>query len=277
MNKVMLFPENKKKALTLSYDDGVDDDIRLIEIMRANGLKGTFNINTERFSAEGTVFPSDAYHRRMTEKQAYKLYTDNGMEVAVHTCTHPHLENLPSNEVTYEVLQDRANIERATGRLCRGMAYPYGTTSDAVVEVLKTCGILYSRTTQATRNFNIPENWLRLPATCHHADPELMSLAEKFVEAKPTHNTQLFYLWGHSYEFERDNNWEIIERFAEYIGNRDDIWYATNTEIFEYIEAYKQLRTSCDGHIIYNPTVTELYFAVDGNEYKLGAGETLTI
>ncbi len=277
MNRVMVFPNNKMKALTLSYDDGVDDDIRLIEIMRKNGLKGTFNINTGCFSAEGTVFPKNAFHRRMTEAQAYKLYENNGMEVAVHTCTHPHLENLPLNEVTYEVLQDKMNIEKATGRICRGMAYPYGTTNDEVVEVLKKCGILYSRTTQATRYFGIPENWLRLPSTCHHNDPELMKLAKNFVESNPVHGVQLFYLWGHSYEFERDDNWNVIEKFAEYIGNRDDIWYATNSEIFEYIEAYKQLRTSCDGHIIYNPTVATLYFMIKDTKYEIAPGKTVRV
>ena len=35
----MRFPEGKKKALTLSYDDGVEQDIRLISIMKKNGLK----------------------------------------------------------------------------------------------------------------------------------------------------------------------------------------------------------------------------------------------
>ena len=36
-NICMRFPEGKHKILTLSYDDGVGADIRLIEIMRQHG------------------------------------------------------------------------------------------------------------------------------------------------------------------------------------------------------------------------------------------------
>ena len=39
--------QNKKKAITLSYDDGVVQDIRLTEMLNQYGLKATFNINSE--------------------------------------------------------------------------------------------------------------------------------------------------------------------------------------------------------------------------------------
>ena len=42
---IPLFPGGKKKALTLSYDDGVTQDERLIDIMNQYKVKGTFNIN----------------------------------------------------------------------------------------------------------------------------------------------------------------------------------------------------------------------------------------
>ena len=38
-----------KKALTFSYDDGVTQDIRLIEIFNKYNLKATFNLNPERW------------------------------------------------------------------------------------------------------------------------------------------------------------------------------------------------------------------------------------
>ena len=51
----------------------------------------------------------------------------------------------------------------------------------------------------------------------------------------------LFYLWGHSYEFDNNNNWDHIEKICEKLANRDDIWYATNMEIYEYVTAYNSL------------------------------------
>ncbi len=275
-NVCMRFPEGKAKALTLSYDDGVEQDIRLIDIMKENGLKGTFNINTELYSHEGKVFPEGQIHRRMTKSLAKKTYLDSGMELAVHTLTHPDLTTEPANVCTYEVLQDRKNIEEEYGTIVRGMAYPFGTYNDAVVECLKSCGIIYSRTVRTTERFDIPEDWLRLSTTCHHKNPRLMELAHKFVEEKPNRNPWLFYLWGHSYEFEMDDNWNVIEEFAAYIGHKEDVWYATNIEIFDYIAAYKQLIFSVNRQTVYNPTATDLYFENRGQIYCVKAGETIT-
>ena len=277
----MRYPQGVAKALTLSYDDAVEQDIRLIEILDKYGIKATFNINTGCFSEEGKVFPAGTIHRRMSKSRAIELYKNSGHEVAVHAYSHPWLETLPASEVAYEILEDRKNIEEMFGTIARGMAYPYGTTSDTVVEVLKNSGILYSRTTVSTNKFDIPSDWLRLPATCHHKNPELMNLAKKFVEMKPDAHPKLFYLWGHSYEFEANDNWNVIEEFCEYISNNESIWYATNIEIFEYIEAYNQLIWSSDMCTVKNPTATTLWFksahGADTKIVELKGGETLKI
>ena len=87
----------------------------------------------------------------------------------------------------------------------------------------------------------------------------------------------LFYLWGHSYEFEKDDNWNVIEEFAEYIGNRDDIWYATNMEIFEYTEAYNRLVWAIDSKYVYNPTSFTIWFAHAGKQYVINPGEQIKV
>lgn len=269
----MRFPGGKAKALTLSYDDGVEQDIRLIEIMKKHGLKGTFNINSGLYAAEGTVYKEGHIHRRMTKKMVEAVYQNSGMEVAVHGLTHPFLEQLPAALCTKEILQDRENLEEQFGGLVRGMAYPFGTYNDDVVETLRRCGIVYSRTVISTRKFDIPTDWLRLPATCHHNDPQLMELAHRLTEGEFNRAPALFYLWGHSYEFEKDDNWNVIEEFAEYIGNRADIWYATNIEVYDYVEAYRQLGCSASGDRFYNPTSTEIYFTYNNKAYSVKGGE----
>ena len=270
-NIFMRFPEGKRKALTLSYDDGMEQDARLIQIMKKHGLKGTFNINSGLYAMEGTQYPEGTVRRRMTKKQCQELYQNSDMEVAVHGLTHPFLEQLPENVCAYEIMQDRINLEAEYGTLIRGMAYPFGTypyvdASERVVNILKQCGIVYSRTTVSTEKFTIPDDWLRLSPTCHHSNPRLMELAHNFVEncgsKKPELYKEpiLFNLWGHTYEFDAADNWHVIEEFAEYMGHRDDIWYATNIEIYDYVTAYKQLAFSMDGRTVYNPTCRTLYF-----------------
>ncbi len=270
------FPGGKAKALTLSYDDGVEQDIRLIEIMQKHGLKGTFNINSSLYAEEGAVYPEGQAFRRMTLAQRKALYIGSGMEVAMHTLTHPFLDKLPTNLCTYEVMQDRVNLEQEYNRIIRGFAYPYGTYNDKVVDILKNCGVLYARTTESTGNFEIPEDWLRLSATCHHKDPRLMELAEEFLKPNKRGKSDLFYLWGHSYEFELDDNWNIMECFAQFMGGRSNIWYATNSEIFEYLSAYRQLVFSTAGRKVCNPTYMEVWFHTQGKDVCVKPGETVS-
>ena len=277
MNLFMRFPGGKAKAFTMSYDDGVEQDIRLIEIMEKHGLKGTFNLNSGCFAPEGTVYPAGQVHRRMTAKRAIDLYLQSGNEIAVHGVTHPFLEQLPPAQAALEVLEDRRRLEELSGQIIRGMAYPYGTYSDSVVDGLKTVGILYARTVISTESFRLPDDWLRLPATCHHNNPRLMELGDAFLQNDVQREAQLFYLWGHSYEFELQDNWAVIEDFAEKIGGQPDIWYATNLQIFDYITAYRQLRFSIDLHLAENPTATDLYFALNGKNICISAGSCLQL
>lgn len=272
----MRFPGGRHKALTLSYDDGTWEDIRLVDQMVQYGLKGTFNINSGLYPSE------DRKSIRMPLHRALELYQPAGMEVALHSLTHSILSCLPENICTYEILQDRLNHERDYDCIVRGMAYPEGTisASDSVVSSLRQCGIAYARTTVSTERFDIPADWLRLPATCHHKNPRLMELAERFVKDPFERSPGLFYLWGHSREFAMDlpnNNWGILERFSQYMGGRDDIWYATNIEIFDYVHAYKQLIFSADGTKVWNPTSMQVWIKADGALRTVAPGETIRL
>ena len=104
-----------------------------------------------------------------------------------------------------------------------------------------------------------------------------MELAEKFVNGKTGGGLYLFLLMGHSHEFDGDNNWEVIWNFCEMVAGRDDIWYATNIEIFDYIDAYESLKITADRNLIYNPSVTDVWIAHTGKVLKISAGETVEV
>lgn len=268
------FKDGKEKAFTLSYDDGVVQDIRLIEIFNKYGLKGTFNINSGLYLEETAV--RERFYGRMKLSEAKDLYIGSGQEVAVHSYSHPFLEQLKEPEMVYEITEDRKNLEEQFETIVRGMAYPMGTYSDAVVRVLKNCGICYSRTTKSTGTFDLPENWLTLHPTCHHDDPKLMEYAEIFAEDKfPWRRKPLFYVWGHSYEFDGNDNWERIEKLAEYMSGRENIWYATNIEIYDYVKAYDSLQMSWDKKIITNPSAIDVWAEDKGELLHIKAGETI--
>ena len=126
----------------------------------------------------------------------------------------------------------------------------------------------------------MPKDWLRLPATCHHKNPRLMELGEKFLDMQlrdGAHAPKLFYLWGHSYEFEQNDNWDLIDKFCAMISGKDDIWYATNMEIFEYTEAYNRLVWALDAKYVYNPTSFTIWFAHAGKQYVINPGEQIKV
>jgi len=275
----MRFPDGKRKALTLSYDDGVDQDVRLIEILQRHGIKGTFNLNSGRYPAEPVPVEPEIVHRRLTRAHATELYRGSGMEVAIHGLSHSFMDRLPPNLCLEEIVQDRKNLEKQFGTIIRGMAYPYGTVSDALVEMLGYAGVAYARTTVSLEKFDVPKDWLRWNPTCHHKNPRLMELAQDFAEDRKQNfrNPWLFYLWGHSYEFEQDDNWQIMEEFASYMGGREDVWYATNLEIHDYVENWYRLIFSMDGTMVYNPSCCEMFFNMGDQIYCVQAGEVLEI
>ena len=271
----MLFPNGKIKALTLSYDDAVIHDKRLVDIMVKNGLKGTFNVCSGRFGNGGEY--------KLSAQEVKELYMSNGMEIAVHGLYHRFMTELPDGVRVYEVIKDREVLEQLTGDVVRGMAYAFGNYSDKTVRTLQDAGFAYARTTVSTEKFDVPTDWLRMPATCHHRNPRLFELAEKFINYdEPTpwrKKAQLFYLWGHSYEFNDNDNWDVIERFAEMTGNRDDVWYATNIEIYNYVNAYNNLVYSLDALTVYNPSFADVWVldGETGNTVCLKAGTTTKI
>ncbi len=274
MTTHMTFPAWRKKAFTMSYDDGVEQDIRLIEIMKKHGVKGTFNLNGRDLLEEEYTYPAGTIHRRMGRKLAYETYADSGMEIALHGFTHPFLDRIPQEMAVYEIMKDREVLESVFGRVIRGMAYPMGTFNDMTVKVLDACKVAYARTTVSTGGFALPTDWLRMPATCHHNDPRVLDLANRFIgEESPWSYPQLFYLWGHAYEFEINDNWDHIDRILSIVGGHDEVWYATNMEIYTYIKAWEALEFSVECRYVFNPTCTDVCFEHDGKRILAVAGQ----
>ncbi|MBP3627416.1 MAG: polysaccharide deacetylase family protein [Clostridia bacterium] len=276
MKATLLYPNGKEKALTLSYDDGVDTDIDFIKLLEKYDIKCTFNINSGLFAPEGARLAEGQIHFRLPESKIKEIYSNELCEVATHGYTHPFLEKIPTAQCMLEILKDRQALEKLFGKIIRGHAYPFGTYNDKVIEILKDAGIVYARTINSQFNFELPQNWLKWHPTCHHAAPELAELAEKFIGGNVGRGDGwLFYLWGHTYEFRRDNNWDVIVKFFEKVAGNDNVWYATNIEVYNYIEAYRKLVYSADADMIYNPTDIDIWVRYNEEKICVPAGKTI--
>ena len=227
----------KKKAVTFSFDDGVLQDIRTIEILDKYGLKGTFNLNSGKFGTKNPYEPAlgKIVERTLIEPtQVKELYKNH--EVAAHTVGHFNLTELPDSCVTWQVETDRKLLEELTGKEVRCMAYPCGgvNNDDRVAGVIRdTSMIRFARTVISTFSFDLQENLLRFNPTLHFRNERLFELAEKFL-ALDTDEPQLFYIWGHTYELDAtDGAWERFEEFCRMISGKEDIFYGTNKEVFD--------------------------------------------
>lgn len=258
------FKGGKKHCLTFSYDDGQKYDKRLVEIFNRYGMKGTFHLNSGRLGTDGFVQPEEV-------RELYR-----GHEVSCHSVSHPYPTCVPVTEWLREVWEDRKSLESMTEYAVRGMSYPYGAYNDSVIQTAKSCGIVYSRTVKATRSFGIPEDFMQWHPTCHHRD--CIECADSFFSPWAYENTsRLFYVWGHSFEFERENNWNLIENFCQRMSGDEQIWYATNIEIYDYVQNLRRLQITADNKIIYNPSAMELWFSYIGETIQIGGGETLRL
>lgn len=262
--KFDLFPGGVTKALTLSWDDGRTFDRQLVEILNRHGLKGSFHLNSGFFGNDGYI----------TEEEVAALY--QGHEISAHTSTHPFLTMTPQAGIAEEILKDRRHLEAIAGYPVRGMSYPFGDYNDQVLSLLPALGIEYSRTVKSHGSFTLPDNLLAWHPTCHHH--EMLALGKQFLEEKPRFShMQLLYVWGHSYEFNDNDNWEELEQFASMMGGHEEIWYATNIEIADYLAAVKGLRFSAAQDIVYNPSAEEVWITVEEQALPIPGGATVRL
>ncbi len=277
------FPGGKSKAITLSYDDGCRDDLQFTQIINKYGLKATFNVNSDLIPIQGGEW-------RLTAEELLQMVGDKH-ELATHGALHIAPGKATPVDMIRDTLDCRRSLERITGKIIRGMAYPDsgitlmmgGNNLEDISRRLSELGIAYSRTLAGDNDsFMLPNNWYAWMPTCHHNNPNLMPWLEKFLTT-PLNDylairfPKVFYVWGHTYEFANNNNWEILEDFCKRASGHEDVWYATNIEICEYVKAYEQLLFNVDNTIAYNPTNTTIWFEVDGDDYKIEPGQTISI
>lgn len=229
--------DGKNKAITFSYDDGVTQDIRLVEIFNKYNLKATFNISSELLGCPGTLSRNGTLinHTKVNAEDVKHIYDSH--EVAVHTLTHPNLVNIADdNEVIRQVEKDRINLSELVGYEVEGMAYPAGTRDKRIVDIIKkNTGVKYSRVVETTKSFEPFDDLYQYKGTLyHHAEWDMLfDMGREFLELK-TDSPKVFYIWGHSYEFDIfPERWEQFEEFCKMISNQSDIFYGTNKEVLK--------------------------------------------
>lgn len=225
----------KMKAVTFSYDDGVTQDQRLIEIFNKYSLKATFNVNSELLGKPNMLIREDVTVAHVKPRPCEIANIYKGHEVAAHTLTHPSLPKCEDAEVIRQVQKDVENLSELVGYQVVGMAYPGGgiNNDERVAKLIReNTDIKYARTITSNYSFDLQNDLYRFkPTVYHHGEfDKMFELAEQFINLK-TDTPKIFYIWGHAYEFDINNSWARFEEFCKLISGKEDIFYGTNREV----------------------------------------------
>lgn len=245
-----LYPQGKNKAVTFSFDDGQCFDRKLVELLNKYDLKATFNLNS------GSLGIHLGYYETLDKEEIKTLFEKH--EVACHGVTHQDPWCMSCQKMLPEIWNDRMCLEALSGSVIKGMAYGYGHYNEAFIQAATASGIKYARTTAETGEFYLPEDFMKWNPSCHCIG-KWGKLVDEFLNQPPFFELPLLYVWGHSYDLNNENGWSNMESQAKKLSEAQDIWYATNQQIYEYIQAVRNLDFSADGKFIYNPSAVTVW------------------
>jgi peptidoglycan/xylan/chitin deacetylase (PgdA/CDA1 family) len=268
------FPQGKRIAVTLSFDDGHTFDRKIVAAFNQWGLKATFNLNSGTLGHSG-IKPVDGEWKPIDASEVADLY--QGHEVAIHTVSHPWLHRLDASRIVNEVLDDRKALEDLVGYPVRGMAYPFGTYNQQIIDILRGLGVVYCRTTESAEWCFPPKDPLAWATTAHQyaEDPSVPERFEKiYANAR---YSGVFFIWGHSFEFHQRNDWEGLERIFRPLSGKPDVWYCTNIELFDYEEARRRLIIAANRKTVYNPNAVPVDINVDGKLITIPGGKLVLL
>jgi peptidoglycan/xylan/chitin deacetylase (PgdA/CDA1 family) len=258
------FPNGLKKALVMSYDDGVIQDIRLARMFTKYGIKGTFHINS------GIMDDPD----KVPEELANFVY--KGHEVSMHSSTHPFLYHATEENIRTEIQDDQKRLEKLFDRKMIGMSYPFGSYNVTMIKRMEEWGLLYGRVVPETGDFRLPGDLMRWRPSGHHH--EAQELTDRFLAVDGS-KLSLLFIWGHSWELDDskpENNWMFMEDICRQLSHHEDVWYAGMGEIALYLKALGAVEVSEDGKTFKNTSEHMVWINHNGDGVPLLAGETVT-
>ena len=266
------YPDGKYKALIMSYDDGLDDDIALAQLFDRYGIIGTFHLNsglldTRAIWNEGK--PNEILQTYLSKDTLVHVFKNH--EIAVHGTYHKALLGLSDKEILEEINVDIENLTILSDRKISSMAYAFGSTNDHVAEVIGTTPLTNARTVKPSYNFELPQDYYLWNPTCH--DSEALEYLEAYLSLDSP-SLSLFYVWGHSWELRDTLRNQNILKFCKEIGDRDDIWYIGAGDFADYHASLKVLEIGPQQ--IVNPEGNGIvYYREKGQLKSLNPGQRL--
>ena len=262
------YPGGRAKAFNITYDDGILQDVRFVELLNRYGLKGTFNLNSQLMEEEFEwVHPNGMTVKRLSRDAVRRLY--DGHEVAAHTLTHPFLNDKTEEELRWEIGEDKRRLEELFGREVAGFGVPFDYYDEKIAQCVKECGFEYGRNSELTHDYSPWRSPFAWSCGIFHLEPELEEYVEGFFRTEE--ELALCQIVGHSYDLDAENLWDKMEHILSRVAGDGTVCSMTHLELVRYLRAMAQ--AAVDEECIHNFSGATLWFRVDGEVLELAPGE----
>ncbi len=244
-----------KKYFVWNIDDGLEQDKRIIEILKKYGMSATFNLNSglygdrtyesrignlgmmetpaNRFDVNKKHLLPFVEHFRIPEEEVKEVY--EGFEIASHTLEHRNLRKCDEKESERQIFRDVENLSKSFDQQIIGFAYPYGVGSDKAVEAMKKAGIRYARTVKSDKSFRFPADSFHMPMNGWHISKKIFETLDAFFEAKAEEEDRFFLMFAHGYELDfntKESNWSKFEEICKRVSGQKDIICCSTGDAF---------------------------------------------
>ena len=233
------YPYGKYKALIMSFDDGCITDLKLVTLFNKYHITGTFNISSSFMGTTQIWSVKNGDTTRQTyikENQIVKIYKNH--EIAVHGASHRNFLKISPEAVLEEVNTDIQKLSQLTHRKINSLAYPFGSSNNAIAQLIASTGLSNARTVKESLNFELADNFFLWNPTCR--DDKALDFSDSYLNLREK-KLSVFYIWGHSWELENEKRWNNMVGFCKIISNKKDIWYTGSGNLANYLNALKKV------------------------------------
>jgi peptidoglycan-N-acetylglucosamine deacetylase len=234
----------KNAFVTTSWDDGHVLDMKLAGLLAKYNIKGTFYISLKNREFE---------RKELLTADQIRLLSKY-FEIGAHTLTHPRLSKISEFESKKEIEISKLYLEIITGKAVLSFCYPGGSYNLLHTKQVADAGYKFARTTkrfETKTNGKIYETATTVHAYRHWTDLiPIIKLSrfnlKKFIEYyfnwdklaidlfdKSVTEGGVFHLWGHSWEIEKNHDWQRLTNVFEHLKSSGNVTYVENRQIYE--------------------------------------------
>ena len=190
--------------IELSFDDGDELDLKVIQLLEKYDLKGVFYIPNKSWGYENI--------------NVYKNH-----EVGGHTYNHPQDMKLLDDLGLYAETSAAKNVfEVFSGRQLTKFCFPRGRYDDRVIEAVKKAGFSEARTTKVLHTYSeladlrsfIKHTAVHMYPRKEYEGDDWLLIAKEFIKEG---GDRVVRIWGHAEELNRYQEWDKFEQLLKEI------------------------------------------------------------